>query len=55
VSLGVQFSLNRRHRVGRLDLLPHVLENYVDAFISDWAGMDSDDQLDGVSGRGLDR
>lgn len=35
----VQFSLNRRQHVGRLDLPDAELANYVDALISGWAGM----------------
>lgn len=35
----VQFSLNRRQHVGRLDLPDVELANYVDALMSDWAGM----------------
>jgi hypothetical protein len=37
----VQFSLNRRHHVGRLDLPDQGLENYVEALINGWAGIDS--------------
>ncbi|MCD5422692.1 hypothetical protein LRS71_24590 [Rhodococcus pyridinivorans] len=32
----LQFSLNRRHQVGRLDLPPEGLENYVAALLSEW-------------------
>ena len=34
----VQFSLNRRHFVGRLDLSEAGLERYVDALLAGWAG-----------------
>ncbi|MBH0776293.1 hypothetical protein [Nocardia bovistercoris] len=35
----VQFSLNRRQHVGRLDLPDAELGNYIDALLTDWAGM----------------
>ena len=38
----LQFSLNRRHHVGRLDLSPEGLENYVAALLTDWQGLDSE-------------
>jgi hypothetical protein len=38
----LQYSLNRRHHVGRLDLPEAGLANYVSALLSGWAGMDSD-------------
>lgn len=37
----LQYSLNRRHLVGRLDLPEDKLENYVKALRTNWAGMDS--------------
>lgn len=39
VSWEMQFSLNRRQHVGRLDLPDDALANYVDALLSGWAGM----------------
>jgi hypothetical protein len=38
----LQYSLNRRHRVGRLDLPEAGLHNYVEALLSDWADVSSD-------------
>jgi hypothetical protein len=38
----VQYSLNRRHYVGRLALPPEGLANYVQALLSDWQGADTD-------------
>ena len=38
----LQYSLNRRHHVGRLDLPGPALSNYVNALLSDWAGIDCD-------------
>ena len=38
----LQFSANRRHHVGRLDLPDDALTRYVDALLSNWAGMDSE-------------
>jgi hypothetical protein len=37
VPWSLQFSLNRRHHVGRLDLSPEGLANYVDALLTDWS------------------
>ncbi|MER5326907.1 hypothetical protein [Streptosporangium roseum] len=38
----LQYSLNRRHHVGRLDLCEEGLANYVNALLSGWAGMGAD-------------
>lgn len=38
----LQYSLNRRHHVGRLDLDANGLANYVAALQSDWQGMHTD-------------
>jgi len=38
----VQYSLNRRHHVGRLALSEEGLKNYVHALRNNWKGMDSD-------------
>lgn len=38
----LQFSLNRRHHVGRLDLPEPALERYVDALLGEWADAPSD-------------
>ena len=38
----LQYSLNRRHHVGRLDLPPGGLANYVSALLSDWEGFETD-------------
>ena len=36
----LQYALNRRHHVGRLDLPPEGLANYISALIADWDGME---------------
>ena len=41
----LQFSLNRRHHVGRLDLPPQGLANYVAALSNNWAGLDTNPTL----------
>ena len=38
----LQFALNRRHLVGRIDLPDEALERYVDALLTDWAGLEPD-------------
>ena len=38
----LQYSLNRRHVVGRLDLVPDALDRYVTALLNDWEGMAPD-------------
>jgi hypothetical protein len=38
----LQYSLNRRHHVGRLDLPAEGLANYVTALVTDWKGLESD-------------